>query len=312
MRILFFSLISLTLAIPGRTQEIRPPQDYELQLHTVGRMILEHPEYKVRDSANTYFKELLSEAIATEKGFDHPFRAVTNMLRLADDEGLFRLFTWQMPDSTFRYVRYGMVVVKTKKGDYIVTELIDRIDEIPEAQFRYLKPKDWYGAIYYKMIPVGKGRKRVYTLLGYAPGQKLNRKIVDVIEVGRNGKIRFGAKVFKIDNFMDKVLRKPPMRLILSYNPDYAASVRWLDNEEMIVMDHLSPPNDKLKGVYQMYGPDFTYDGLVWDDGWWNLETGVLFNSGQENRIVPPSGPVGLPPNEKFRNKRPSADGKNN
>ncbi len=267
--------------------------DVEKELAETGRKILVHAEYRERKLANQKFLEQLEAYIATEKGFNDPLAAVTNMVRLSVDDEV-RIFTWQMPDSTYSYVRFGLVVASTRKG-FVVTRLDDATKNISQPEFKILKADEWYGAIYYKLIPVKKGRNVMYTLLGYAPGNDINQKIIDVLQVDGRGRPKFGSRIFKIDHFMDKTLRKPPMRLILSYGGDYAASVRWNEEKEMIIMDHLSPPDDRLKGVYRMYGPDMSYDGLVWDDDWWNLETEVKFNSGQDIKIVPPNKPTDLP-----------------
>lgn len=262
-------------------------------LAETGRKILVHPEYEERKAANQKFLETLEEYIATEEGYNAPLTSVTNMLRLtADDE--VRIYTWQMPDSTYEYVRFGLVAAQTRKG-IVVTRLNDATADISQPEFKILKPENWYGAIYYSIIPIEKRRNKLYTLLGFAPGADINRKIVEVMELDNRGRPKFGAKIFKIDQFMDQTLRKPPMRLILSYGGKYAASVRWNEEKEMIVMDHLSPPDEKLKGVYRMYGPDMSYDGLVWDDDWWNLKTQVKFNTGQDVKIVPPDKPSDLP-----------------
>lgn len=264
------------------------------KLSQEGRKILEHPEYQKRKAANKLFTETLREYVATEEGFDDPLKSVTNMMRLeAGDDA--RIYTWQMPDSTYSYVKFGLVAAR--HDDKIrVTELKSKGRAIPEAEFRRLKPDDWYGAIYYEVIPIEKDGKELYTLLGFSPGSDLNQKIIDVLEIDARGKPRFGAKVFKIDEFMDKTLRKPPMRLILSYSGDYAASVRWNEDEKMIVMDHLAPPDAKMKGVYRMYGPDMSYDALEWEDDWWNLIRDVEIKSNQNVPIVPPDRPTDLPP----------------
>ncbi len=267
--------------------------DIEKMLAETGKQILVHPEFKERKQANKNFLEKLEEYIATEKGFNDALTSVTNMVRLTAEDEL-RIFTWQMPDSTYKYQRFGLVAANTRRG-IVVTRLEDASADISQPEFKILKSNEWYGAIYYKLIPVKKGRNMVYTILGFAPGGHINQKIIDVIEVDGRGRPKFGARIFKVDHFMDKTLRKPPMRLILSYGGKYAASVRWNEEKEMIVMDHLSPPDDKLKGVYRMYGPDMSYDGLVWKDDWWNLETQVKFNSGQNVKIIPPDKPTDLP-----------------
>ena len=60
-------------------------------------------------------------------------------------------------------------------------------------------------------------------------------------------------------------------------------------------MDNVAPPEPKMKGLYFMYGPDFSYNALNWDDDWWHLKRGVNFNTGQQIEFKPPSQPTGLP-----------------
>lgn len=275
------------------------------ELAKTGRQVLVNPEFKKRKQANQEFLDLLESYVGSTKGFDDPLVEVTNMIRLAGGDDL-RIYTWQMPDSAYQYQRFGLIVARTRKG-IVVTRLIDATSTIAQPEFRILKADQWYGAIYYKLIPVKKkGKKKpVYTLLGYAPGEMVNRKIIDVVEVDARGRPKFGAKVFKIEEFMDKKFRKAPMRLILSYGGKYAASVRWNEEREMVIMDHLSPPDDKLKRIYHMYGPDMSYDGLVWSKGWWNLLPQVKFNSGQNIKIVPPNKPTGLPGRKKSDSNPP-------
>lgn len=276
------------LLYSAQAQEI----SIEQQMIDDGRLILEHQEYRKRVAANQRFTASLKSYISQEEGFNDPLKAVANMLRLELGEEV-RIYTWQMPDSLFNYTRFGLVAAFLDDS-MIITELKE-VEDIENMQFRKLNANQWYGAIYYHAIPERKKNPRFYTLLGYAPGKELNEKIIDVIEIDKKGRPRFGGKIFHIDEFMDKSLSQPPMRLILKYSGDYAASVRWLEDEELIVMDHLAPPDIKLKGVYRMYGPDMSYDALRWDKKWWYLDKEVKFNSKQNIEIKPPDKPLDMP-----------------
>jgi hypothetical protein len=263
-----------------------------------GRKILEHPEYRERLASNQRFTDYLISYISDEEGLNDPLGMVGNMMRLELGDEV-RIYSWQMPDSLYRYIRFGLVAVSMK--DTIIITRLEEVQDVENMQFRKLKASDWYGAIYYEAIPERKKNPRFYTLLGYAPGQEINEKFVDVIEIDKKGKPVFGGKVFHVDEFMDKTLNRPPMRLILRYGGDYAASVRWDEEESLIIMDHLSPPDAKLKGVYRMYGPDMSYDALRWDKKWWYLDKEVKFNSRQKIEIRPPDKPLDLPGGEKPR-----------
>lgn len=255
-----------------------------------GDLILKHPEFAVRDSANTYFQQALAQFLETDKGFAHPLDTVKNMLRLSDPKGEVVICTWQMPDANFDYQRFGIIAALDNKGRIKVTVLEDQAEALGEdATFKILRAEKWFGALYYKILPVKKDGETLYTLLGYAPGKILNQKVVEVLTIDFRGKPRFGDKVFRIEEFEDALYRKPPMRLILKYTPNHTASLNWNEKEQMIVMDHLSPPDVAQRGQYQYYGPDFSYDGLVWDKEWWILKEEVRFNSGQNIQIRPPA-----------------------
>lgn len=267
-------------------------------LSAEGRNILEHPEYRERRASNQRFTNYLVSYVATEEGFNDLLEGVTNMLRLELGAEI-RIYTWQMPDSSYQYVRFGLVAVSMK--DTIIITPLKEVPDVGNLQFRKLKAANWYGAIYYEAIPERKKNPRFYTLIGFAPGAEVNEKYIDVIEIDKKGRPVFGARVFHVDDFMDKTLTKPPMRLILKYGGSYAASVRWDEKESLIIMDHLSPPDAKLKGVYQMYGPDMSYDALRWDKKWWYLDEDIKFNTRQNIEIRPPDKTLNLPEVDKPR-----------
>jgi len=261
-------------------------------LAAVGAKTLGEPAYADRKQALEQFTKMLKTFVASDTGFSHPLKEVGNVLRLplGDDAAI---YTWQVPDSSFNYQRYGLVAARVK-DEIVLTEL--EASQLPGAEFMRLKPENWYGAIYYEAIPVEKGRDEYYTLLGLTMGQDLNRKVIDVIEIDRKGRPRFGAKIFRVQEWQDRTFQRAPMRLILQYSPDISASVKWNEDEEMIVMDHLSPPDENLKGIYQQYGPDMSYDALEWEDDWWQLTEEVKFNTRQNIPIIPPDKPTDLPP----------------
>ena len=274
-------------------------------LALVGRKILEHPEFAVRDSMNNLFRAELGNFIESEENFEKPLDALTNVSTLRADDLL--ILTWQLPDSDYNYVRFGYIAAKTRRG-IRVTELVENKEPTRSIDFIRLRPEEWYGAIYYDMVVVKEKGDKVYTLLGYHAGERINQKIVDILQVRNNGKVKFGDRQFYIEKFNDKTYRKPPMRLILRYNADLSSTVRWHESEEMIIMDHMSPPKAKLKGVYQTYGPDLSYDGLEWRDGWWHLVETPEFNTGMDKPIVPPDRPVDLP-GTKSRGVKDTAQG---
>jgi hypothetical protein len=87
------------------------------------------------------------------------------------------------------------------------------------------------------------------------------RKIIDAITI-TGEKIRLGATLFEYAGETRK-------RIILEYSNDVSASVKYHPKKDCIVMDHLSPKNPIMTGIYADYGPDGTYSLFILKKGKW-------------------------------------------
>ena len=111
----------------------------------------------------------------------------------------------------------------------------------------------WYGAQYYKMIQVN-GLNPYYVLLGWKGfTERSTKKVIETLSF-KNGKVQFGSPVF-IGN------GKTRRRVIFEYTRQASMLLRCIPEQSLIVFDHLSPPEPKLKGHFDTYGPDLTYSG---------------------------------------------------
>src|SRR5688572_32007912 len=104
-----------------------------------------------------------------------------------------------------------------------------------QPDVKSLGPKNWYGAIYYDLVPFKVKGKKYYMLLGFNPGNGLShKKVIDIVQVMSNGQPRFGAALFEKEN-------KTIYRYILEYDARAKVSVRYDEKKKMVVFDHLSP-----------------------------------------------------------------------
>jgi hypothetical protein len=107
-----------------------------------------------------------------------------------------------------------------------------------------------------------KGRSDTYTLLGWDGKDNLTtRKIIDALTI-TGKKIRLGAGIFAAEDNVRK-------RYILEYSNEVSASVKYYPKKNCIVMDHLSPKNPMMTGVFADYGPDGTYHLFLMKNGKW-------------------------------------------
>ena len=64
---------------------------------------------------------------------------------------------------------------------------------------------------------------------------------------------------------------------MLKYNQEF----------KLIVFDHLSPSQKKFEGQYLYYGPDMTYDGLEFKNGFWNLKSNIVLKNKKQIKKEP-------------------------
>ena len=129
--------------------------------------------------------------------------------------------------------------------------------------------ENWYGALYYEVSPLIINEEKHWITLGINYGNPLiTRKIIDVITLKPDGLIEFGAPVF---SYADDELIK---REVFQYSADAAMTLRFLDNSS-IVFDHLVPFSPSLTGKPEYYGPDFSYDAFILENGIWHFKLNV-------------------------------------
>jgi hypothetical protein len=132
------------------------------------------------------------------------------------------------------------------------------------------RAEDWSGAIYYEVLVTFDRKQPVYTLLGWDGADGVvTRKIVEGLTV-QGGRVRLGDRRFPTKSGLDGA-----SRYVLEYRDDAMVSLRFEPGEDRIVFDHLSPTKPNLNGQTAFYGPDLTYDALVWKKNQWLLQSQV-------------------------------------
>ena len=184
------------------------------------------------------------------------------MTRVDAPDGSFRLITWNLPRNDGGHVFHGMLLHLTERGP-VIHELKDQTPRIPSPEVPELSAERWYGALYYEAIPVKKGGRTFYTLLGWKGYSRAEtRKVIEVLSF-RGGKPRFGAPLFGKG-------RVKAMRKVYGFSFQASMALRYDPDLGAIIMDHLSPSRADMKDQWAFYGPDMTHDAFFWHKGeWW-------------------------------------------
>ena len=151
---------------------------------------------------------------------------------------------------------------------------MDKTDPYTPKPEGIIDAKNWYGALYYKLIPFGHHGKTEYLLIGWDGGTTgSNFKLMDVLTFSGNSP-RFGSPVFKVN-------RTTLKRVVYEYSNMANMSMRFDEKNGRVVFDHLSPESPALTGVYSYYIPDMTYDAYHYDydSEIWVLQEDVIMTN---------------------------------
>ncbi len=216
----------------------------------------------VRDSLND---KIIRETESYISGNEiENMKAIKNLSVLISDDGYFEIITWPILYSDNIYRFFGFIKYYDKDfGRYNVEALADKSEEIANPEHQILTPDNWFGAFYYKLIQKKYKKDKVYVLLGWDGNNDLtNKKIIDVFYLDENNEPAFGKNIFESENGQVN-------RIIFEYKEGISMSLLYDDKRDKIIWDHLSPSRPELKGHYEYYGPDLTFDALYFDKGKW-------------------------------------------
>lgn len=283
----FFSILFMYLPI-GMTAI--SPEEAELKLSVLHKQ-LSSSESDVRsDSICEAMRQTLISVIDDGETFEHPFKSLQFCTLTSSDKRI-RLFNWNLPyrDGTHKYFCF-LLVRDSESKTHVWYELEDALHEPEKLEQRFLTTDKWLGALYYEIIPMTKkGRGDTYTLIGWDGKDNLTtRKIIDALTI-TGDKVRLGGNLFEYAGETRK-------RVILEYSNEVSASVKYYAKKDCIVMDHLSPKNPLMTGIYADYGPDGTYSLFILKKGKWLYMDEIDISQFAEGNDRPFRDPR-LPPN---------------
>jgi len=186
-----------------------------------------------------------------ELSFEYPFDSLHNLGKVYSDDYALRFYTWNIERSDGSFLFYGFIQRLT--GEKTLIPLI----QSENAQLnlnRELNVKQWYGALYYKIVPIGTKKSPRYLLIGWRKNDiySVNQKMADVLRFDKNGVV-FGYNIFSTPKGMQQ-------RLVFNYCPDVQMSLRYDKTKKRIVYDHLVVVETE-NGNCPV--PDFSYDAYV-------------------------------------------------
>ncbi|MDA9555689.1 hypothetical protein N9R54_05575, partial [Pelobium sp.] len=232
---------------------------FEDSLKNLGTIFTNDTLQENRTQANYKFIKTLVNALKEKNSFNYPFLRLQSFISVKkDDENKFRIFSWftQNNDGTYRY--YGAIQLNNP-NKLELYPLLDDTQELSRSENlkdSTLATNQWYGAVYYNILPVTGIKDPYYILFGWK-GKNLqsSSKVLETLHF-KDGKPEFGVSVLEDSpksNRFDK-------RIIFSYTKDASMLLRYAKDDKLIVFDHLVATNDQSKAFTDLYAPDLSYD----------------------------------------------------
>ena len=281
--LIIFTLISLnSFAQKGNSKLIA---EYEDTLKIMAHTIMNAETETEKRLANQAFIINLTEVLQYEKSFKFPFDSLPTIARISSPDNTFRIFNWLLKKDNGNYEYFGIVHYHNKKRKrYEFILLVDNSANIRNAEQQDLDAKNWYGGLYYQIAYIKKAGRKYYTLLAWDGNDGYStKKIIDVMYFSGKNKIKFGLPIFK------KNKKESQKRVIVEYDSNTSVSVRYQQEEQRIVFNHLVPPKKDLEGLEEYYIPEGTFNSYQYNKGKWLLEEDIdIRNQQKVKRIKKP------------------------
>lgn len=205
-------------------------------------------------------KNLVS-ILKIKNSYQYQLDSLLPMQILNSPDNKFRIFTWFVINDNQQYRYFG--AIQMNSDTLSLFPLVDYSEFIEKPEAQTVDNNNWYGALYYQIVPVKQKKKTYYMLFG-SNGFTLvsNKKVMEVLWFSEDNKPRFGAPLIEKDN-------KTLNRFILEFSNDTWAALRYVPEETKIIYDHVLPNDEDLVGFFSQYLPDGTYEGFQWKKGKW-------------------------------------------
>lgn len=262
------------------TANLRQLRRYQDSLARLGRHFINDTDDVERKNANYTFIRTLVSALKVPHSFNFKFDSVKSVSIINAPDSRFRIFSWHVMNRDGSYRFYGTIQMNTP-DKLVMFPLEDYSPLLKNPEDSVADNRKWYGAQYYKITRIG-GDRPYYVLLGWKGNTvKSTKKVIEALTFDRNDKPVLGMPVFDGNG-------KNRKRVVFEYTRQASMLLRYVPDQNLIVFDHLSPPDPRMKGKFDSYGPDLSYDGYQLKNGKWTYVENL------DMRNIPQQGDVEL------------------
>lgn len=280
MRTFIISIFLIGFSV-ANGQTMLSPEDFEAKIIDEKTKIDQSKDdnFKIEQS-NRLIQELV-KFYQTKEAFEYPFDKVKNIGFTNSPDKQVKIVNWNIERQDFTNQYFGLIVrFEPKEKEYLTYILQDQSDAFDVITEEYYTNENWYGALYYKIIPTKIRNKQVYTVLGYDANNKSSQiKLIDAFAfVGK--KVKFGYSFFQNGPNSKKNLK----RIVFEYSKKAYMALKYEPERNRIVFDHLSPEDPSMVEFRQFYVPDMSYDAFTYDGDRWNINVDIIAINAKEEK----------------------------
>ncbi|MFO8234093.1 MAG: hypothetical protein R6U04_01625 [Bacteroidales bacterium] len=262
-----FLLLTIQIQLFGQNEDTTHwLKEKENQLNAYFDTLANSQSETERININEKILDTIRKVVKHPDSFEYSFDSIENAGILTSNDKKLRLYNWNLPFNDGLHEYFCILQYKPAKDSEVkIFELKDQSDSIEEPESAILSYPNWYGALYYDIIPIqSRTNETYYTLLAYDMNDYLtDKKIIEILKFDKEDKPIFGASIFKNREEISN-------RIIFEYGEFASMTLKYHEDKDMIVYDHLSPSSPEYEDQREYYGPDFSYDGLKYENGIWN------------------------------------------
>ena len=229
-----------------------------------------------RFKAADLFQEQFVTMLHTPGSYEHNFQSLKWISQLTSDDNKFRIFSWIVADDDVVSKTYGYI----QFADGKVIALNDTGEMTSDLEYEQTSSDDWFGALYYHIMPFVNDGQTDYILFGYRQFAKFDKvKVLDVLSI-EGDQVTFGKELFvkKVEGERDEVRT----RLLLTYSADANVTLNYNANMEMIVYDNLIPRMGRIEGQGPTQLPDGSFVGYKQEGDQWSYVEKIFHQTSDE------------------------------
>lgn len=273
-KLLSFSFLLVCLSIFNITdaQNITAADRKKLQVKEDS--LAEYARYLITDTltedrmvSDSIFIKTLIRSLQIKNSFYYPFDKVIGISKLYAPDSAFRIFTWNLQYDNYYGRQRGAIQMRTRDGSLKLFPLRDVSEFTDDVMDSARNRNNWIGAVYYNIIKTEYNGKKYYTLFGFdGHGVRSSKKWIEVLHFTPNGEPVFGGDFFSFS--ADSRKHNKPFRFALEYKKDARVLANFLQEENVILIDHLVSESDEPDNPWTLI-PDGDNEGFRWEKGKW-------------------------------------------